>query len=412
MNKDRIKTFIILTVIIGSLLISSPVHALDGGAGWAMWIKEHIEDPLSRIGAALIWDRISTSVVEKITTIGRDGGPTWVALWDQYAQTAQDDGYNKFVRELQEALYDPQRATICEYLTDDIASMFNIGAPSTFGNSSYNQIYRIDDLQTFSQRNGCTLPEYIMVDGELVLFDVNEFQRDFSHGGWAAFEELSKPQNNLSGLYDNALFEQTKQIQRSEDFAVQEALANDGFVGVRNEAGVIITPGKILSSAATDIINKELEWVVNSDEFGDLFTSAMVLIGDRLDNYLGSNAIIAGYDDGGREALEQDNYFDMRYAIESCTQTAKVKCDDEHLTTCETKTGEDSEGNQTTTTVCEDNKVDKTDCMEYETPICIYSMRIIDDDGYMITEDTHNIYVTCKDPWDDRPSCDVTITRK
>lgn len=76
----------------------------------------------------------------------------------------------------------------------------------------------------FSQLTSCTLDQ--------IVGNFEDFRNDFRNGGWAAFTEINKPQNNYYGTIINTFEEKNSRVTRQQDIAKQDIDAGQGFISV------------------------------------------------------------------------------------------------------------------------------------------------------------------------------------
>lgn len=84
----------------------------------------------------------------------------------------------------------------------------------------------LQDVSTFEERVTCTLTD--------VVDNIDDFYDDFSKGGWPAWIETAKPQNNLYGAFLLAEFEKMREEEKAEAQAEFDALTGGGFLSVKD----------------------------------------------------------------------------------------------------------------------------------------------------------------------------------
>ena len=175
---------ILLLVIVGSLIFY-PLYIVKAASGWLIVTKEFVLDLVGRVISRILMSVLSNTVVGKIKTSGRDGGPAFIQDWRNFLAEAQYRGEDITRATVADAAIG-SGATICSYLKSPLTIAF--GAGSILPNFNAFK-YRIGSLQYYKERNRCTLP---------AGFNVNTFRNDFSAGGgWAAWDKLIQPQNNF-----------------------------------------------------------------------------------------------------------------------------------------------------------------------------------------------------------------------
>lgn len=180
-----------------------------------------------------------------------------------------------------------------------------------------NQNTRVNNLDPFSRRARCTMPQG---------WSSVKYKQDFTgNGGWDALVRLSEPQNNFYGATLMSFGEIS--AQRALDSAADQNEARRGYTGIRaggcqslgsggictnNKCvggplngqsciltqecavlnaqarctflGNVTTPGDVLGESAANYIDKNLGWLVTSDELLEvLFNLATGLIGRLTD---------------------------------------------------------------------------------------------------------------------------------
>jgi hypothetical protein len=183
------------------------------------------------------------------------------------------------------------------------------------GRVVYKNETNVPGMASFQESAKCTLP---------ANFDVSSFNKDFSKGGWAAWDQMLEPQNNLFGIYTMALGEQQAQIATEQTATMNSAVAGNGFLaqklgvgssgmgptGCTNVAGTLgngsqgptmttrctfmgkdVTPPEILSQSAANAIDTKLKRPGAATELTDivmnLFASILDATTSRLANYIG-----------------------------------------------------------------------------------------------------------------------------
>ncbi|TSD02284.1 MAG: Uncharacterized protein Athens071426_527 [Parcubacteria group bacterium Athens0714_26] len=87
------------------------------------------------------------------------------------------------------------------------------------------------------------------------MANINDFYNDFRNGGWIAYQEMWRPQNNFYGATLLALDEVDKQQTAAQNAAYAEGVAGGGFLSIKKcdsngKNCVIETPGTFVAGAA------------------------------------------------------------------------------------------------------------------------------------------------------------------
>lgn len=284
-NNYWLKLFAV--IIISTSLIFFPIYSAYSLQAILYHLKEYVLDPLGRIIARTLLSKLENKIIKKINTLGRNGGPAFVQNWRNFKQSAQYRGEDIFRAML-------AKAPVCDYIKGSVDNIF--GAKDTAGISSgLNRLY---NLQPFGTRVRCSSTIKSAAD-------VNAFRNDFSKGGWEAWRNLIKPQNNFYGVYAQSLSELSKQRAFTEGIDTNEATSGSGFTSARDGSGCvgkgtnrkctilgnIVTPGKLFSKAGAATIDRELGWLTSSDELAEVIVSVITSVGNRLTNFASGGLI-------------------------------------------------------------------------------------------------------------------------
>lgn len=161
--------------------------------------------------------------------------PHFITNWRNNILSAQGRGNDIFRSVLADA-------KLCPYFKTNLQTAFGadkyVGGLSQSKAGKYSIGNVIPGLPSFQNQANCTLSSNINVD---------LFKKDFSNGGWSAWNELIKPQNNFFGAYSLALNEQSKQTVLEDIANQQQNIANKGYLP--NKLGTIPFLGKVLPFA-------------------------------------------------------------------------------------------------------------------------------------------------------------------
>lgn len=159
------------------------------------------------------------------------------------------------------------------------------------------------ESRPFSARASCTLNQ--------IVDNVEDFYNDFASGGWIAYNEALKPQNNIYGAFLLAEEEKGKRLAAELDAAANEVTAGGGFLSQKrclfwsrlNTSGQletqadngrnqppdnslapnnwkctqaeIITPGKTVGDLASKAIGSSIDFIVGAEDIS-AYTAAIV----------------------------------------------------------------------------------------------------------------------------------------
>src|SRR3989338_4024969 len=293
----------------------------QGGATASLVAKETIQDIIARCIGRQALSRMNLGILDIAITSGRDGGTTWIQNWRNLQLDSQYRGEGVFRGML-------ASTQLCNYFGNDLKQSF--GATQKVNLSPIRT--RADDFDSFQVRAGCTLPDN---------FNFNAYKNDFSgNGGWEAWSRLMEPQNNPYGSLFMALDEANKQRAIEESADINQALSNEGFLGISGDnaknsclipdaAGKCLayrnikTPGVVISNATVDAaIRSELNWLVSVDEINELLVDMFAVVVNRLKNLDTEDASVPSIEldaDIGGPISSGFNRFDT--CADGCMQT-------------------------------------------------------------------------------------------
>ncbi|MDP1706651.1 MAG: hypothetical protein Q8L36_02420 [bacterium] len=242
------------------------------------WVADHALDTALSIAKKRILDLM---VDQTVAWIQGDGNPQFVTDYKAFLNNVGNVVVGDFVQEI-------GAGRICE--------PFKIPVQRIIVNTS----------RPFSEKAACTLNE--------IVDNVEDFYNDFAQGGWLAYEESLKPQNNIYGAYLLAEEEKDARLLAEVDAANREvesgggflsqkrclfwtAIKIDGEIVTRADGGQnkkpeplpapnqsqpwkctqaeIITPGKTVGDALGTAIQAEFDFVNNTDDIS-AYTAAIV----------------------------------------------------------------------------------------------------------------------------------------
>lgn len=293
---------IVIAIIVISVFIFTPIYSVKALAAFLFYLKEFVLDLIARLIARGVFSLLNNSIINKVLSLGRLAGtPALVQDWRDFLQDGQYRG---------EAIFRSMLATtpVCNYIREPINTIFNIqpGSAITGVTGGLNRLY---DLQTFGLRNACS--------GSIISSPAqyNAFRSDFSKGGWTAWDQLIKPQNNLYGVFNDAANELSKQREFEEGTDDKEAQSGSGYTSRRKPGssgactsqgmqtgqcyilGVLVTPGSLFDKTIAQTLNSQIDWPVSCDELSECLAlaaaSSLAFLSERLTN-LTTGSLVGG----------------------------------------------------------------------------------------------------------------------
>ncbi len=279
-------TLIIFLFLVISFFVFAPLYQAKA-TDWFYALKEYGLDLLARFISKTIYAFMSDNIVGRLLLSGRDGGPAFIENWRDFTQLSQYRGEDIFRATISNITLGGG-ATACSHIRSPLSLIFNAKSPVT---GFIPDNFRVNSLQPFKLKNDCTLPSNL---------NVAAFTRDFTQGGWPAWNELIKPQNNFSGVFTNSIIELDNQRSFEENLDRTEAISGSGFTGKQSPCkgtgqnkqclifGQVVTPGKLFSDSAAATIDRELDWLISSDEISETLIDATAYVQQKLVNYVDS----------------------------------------------------------------------------------------------------------------------------
>lgn len=342
---------LIVFLIIISISLIFPLHIAKAISGWLIVLKEYVLDLIARLIARTLLSIMSNTILNRIATAGRFGGPAFVQDWRDFLEQGQYRGEDTFRAILADAALSPN-ATVCPFLRQPLATSFNVkpggvGTGQSEFNACVNQCvgfqgcitprggttpitqqdfdnclaaarltcvptcqgqglgtsptsfvsskYRVDAVQYYNLRNQCSLP---------TNFNLAAFSNNFSQGGgWSAWQKLIQPQNNIYGTYADSFRELVTQRGFEEGIDKSEAESGSGYTSKRQDGiqagctgvgpnkqclilGKVVTPADLFGKTGASTIDKELDWLTDSDEIAEVIVAVAGALVNRLTNFV------------------------------------------------------------------------------------------------------------------------------
>ncbi len=306
-----------------NLTANTTTAVMTTGQKIAYFLKEFIIYPLVRKLGNALENKLLNKTNGLISGLTQKT-PSFILSWRNFTLDSQARGNDIFLAVLADA-------TLCPYLKTNLQQAFGAdraigafaGSEVKVGTATvFQQKTSIPGLPSFQNLANCTLSSNTNVD---------LFRKDFSNGGWSAWNELIQPQNNFYGAYSLALGEQAKQIQTEKESSRDRSIAGQGFLGQQlgltggaSPTGCVgaslpgvqrfstdtsgnltnvtrcafvgkeVTPGQVLGRAAASALDKKLGRVGGATQVTDvilnLLTSVMSSVSNRMLNFTGQNS--------------------------------------------------------------------------------------------------------------------------
>jgi len=284
---SKTKIGIVIIVLI-SIVIGVPLSVQAVGA-IAYILKEFGLDVIARIIAQNTLRSLSNNVINRVLTVGRDGGPALVTDWRQFVVRSSQRGENIFRSEIDYVtsgtIVPP---IVCPGSRSLLNAIFGGGLVPGINIGSLVGSLRADHLNTFQTRVACTIP-----DAVYTTF-LNDFE---AGGGWETWDRLLQPQNNFYGLLAISLDELATQRSvskradegetRSSGFLAQRGPCQGTGISARCEfLGQVITPAELLKAAGVETIDSSFEWLFTSDELSEVIAGLINFSFGLLNNWV------------------------------------------------------------------------------------------------------------------------------
>lgn len=221
---------------VASVPISNPGIGQIAGAAQAeteqsffVWIEEFIRTTLMKT----LLDQLVDGIIGYVQG---DGDPKFVTDWKGFLTDAGDQAAGAALQKLGAGF-------LCEPFSAQI------------------QIALLPVAGPFSKRAQCTLTD--------IVGNITNFANDFRNGGWIAYSEAWKPQNNFFGALLLAEAEVAREREDEVGAKLLEGLAGQGFLSIKDENGNIVTPGKALGDLTSKALGTDIDFVLNADQLGD-----------------------------------------------------------------------------------------------------------------------------------------------
>ncbi len=328
--------------VLGGTIHSAPPANAFLGIGDVVAIDlnyefHYILDAFGRAIAKEILNKLNQALLDIVRTKGECAGPgsvrgcpSFVTNWQNLNRHAQDSGAkdarNLIGLALNGTSGSSNKATACPHIKDSLGGILGETTPKdSFASTTRN--YRLNQDVSFEQQFKCTLPKTVKVNGEDISL-VEAIKKGTISD--VDFLKLLEPQNTSLGFLIGGISEIEKQRNASAEREKNDALAGQGFKGILDKNGKIVTPGAILSQVAAATITSEQDCLLNAQYFEDYVDCAVNMAVNRLSNLAGSYDTQA--EKIAAETPEKNTVQDMKYAdcIKFCVnivQEVKSYCE-------------------------------------------------------------------------------------
>src|SRR3989344_5118803 len=290
LNIISAKTKIIILIFVFALGFTAPFYYTSGAGAIAYIAKEFGLDLIARTIARKLLTDLSNGVIASVNNLGVEGGkkaPSFVQNWKSYLATAQTIGENQFRAQLN---YSIQKGILCDNFKSPLATAFQAkNVPFVdIGDPEKNAELKQNTLTPFQTKMKCTIPDKTRT----------EFKKDFEKGGgWDTWSRMLEPQNNLSGATLLSIEELQKQRASQQEAQGKEAVAGQGFQGVKDACqgtganaqcsflGKTVTPAKILGEGAANFLDSNAQFLTSSDELSEILVSMIGAVVNKMANF-------------------------------------------------------------------------------------------------------------------------------
>ena len=233
--------------VVGSEVTSAlknTITALSTAEGFAQQLLEWAFEMATE---ALRHQLLNMLVDQIVNWIQGGGSPKFITDWPGFFRDAVDQAGGRFLQQL-------GLGQLCSAFGRRLSAAFI-------------------PIPTFSQRSSCTISQ--------VGANLEAFLKDFRQGGWIAWDEMMRPQNNIYGAYLMAWDQYEIEKSAAQKAAEAEAQAGRGFLSVRrciawnNEGYQMCVASGLLESECKKASCIKEEIVTPGAVVGDLAATAV-----------------------------------------------------------------------------------------------------------------------------------------
>ncbi len=187
-------------VLGGTLIVSDPAHTGSTAGGWLAEAGRFALDKALKAALATLKKRLLDTLVDEIIQWIQGGGkPKFVEDFGGTLEKVANDSAGEIAQEIG---------------LGDLCKPFKLTLQLA-----------VSRPPTFSQKMSCTLDD--------IVGNIDDFMDDFNNGGWVAYNEIWKPQNNIYGAYiiakDELLNRGDKKLKATET----EIQSGRGFLSIK-----------------------------------------------------------------------------------------------------------------------------------------------------------------------------------
>lgn len=251
---------------------------------------------------------------------------------DQLVNWIQGNGRPQFVTDYNAFLRNAANEAVGDVVQD-------IGLSAICSPFKFQLQLTVANPPPFSTRAACTLDQ--------IVGNFENFYNDFSQGGWLAYNEMLRPQNNIYGAFIMSQDESLSRQAAAVEAAAKEVETGGGYLSTKRclywstidetngqvltQAGSsgmnppdnqhtwkctqaeIITPGQTVGSAVSKAIGADFDYIVNAEDVGQYIAAisdAILnrLIGDTVSGLLGMRRPTISPTEGRASGA---NYYDV-----------------------------------------------------------------------------------------------------
>ena len=254
-----------LVLQLGELIIQTAEAVFQSVQLSALVVKEYVLDPAVKFLASLMLQALTRAIIGWI----QDGGNTnFISNLQAAASRVADEAAGEFLNQL---------------AGTNLCSPFAVRLRLAF------QIPRLRDRLT------CTATDIF----RNLQTSYDEFLRDFTRGGWLAFNSTLVGGNNYIDALINSYDEKLRRESRRIAVLNAQYQAGQGFLGVRikkqdcqdfaeyenpicTTVDVQTTPGKLVVDQLSHVFNSGIDQAVNADEIAEAIDAIIIALINKL----------------------------------------------------------------------------------------------------------------------------------
>ena len=185
------------------------------------WTKDYIDDLIVTILVTTAITTITTSITQWANN-GFEGAPTFTQNIEKSLKKTADRETEQFLTDIS---------------TADFNGLFFCGPFASEIKNAFRVKLAIQRDATYKSVSKCSIDRILKETGSTL----EEFEKDFTKGGWTSWIELTKPQNNRYGAYILAQEELWRRQAKEEDRQRQEWSFGQGFFSIKEKGECLET---------------------------------------------------------------------------------------------------------------------------------------------------------------------------